>query len=97
MATRVANEAKIERRLRMKRKARTVMVTWVVVYPMITGLLAVLELIVASWPMPVRTLLLSTIMVPLMVVWVMPVAIAQFDFYLNPKQASGDSGSNRDC
>lgn len=80
----------------MKRKARTVIVTWVVVYPMITGLLTVLEPIVASWPMPVRTLLLTTIMVPLMVVWAMPVAIVRFHCFLDPKQAPGESGSKCD-
>lgn len=62
----------------MRLKIRMTVVTWVVVYPMITVLLAVTEPILAEWPLPLRTLLLTVIMVPAMVVWAVPLATAFF-------------------
>lgn len=68
----------------MNHRLRTTLITWLVVYPMITGLLALLEPFVTSWPMPLRTLLLTALMVPLMVLWAMPLANARFKAFLNP-------------
>lgn len=68
----------------MNKQTRTTLVTWVVVYPLITSLLLILEPFVGSWPLPFRTLLLSAIMVPLMVLWAMPFAMARFSSFLKP-------------
>lgn len=62
----------------MNQKLRQTFITWLVVYPMITGLLILLEPVVSSWALPFRTLLLSAIMVPLMVFWAMPRATTHF-------------------
>ena len=37
------------------------LVTWIGVYPIITGLLAVLGPATATWPLPLRTLLLTAV------------------------------------
>ena len=50
------------------------LVTWLVVYPMLTVLLAVLEPVLSDVAMPLRTLVLSVIMVPAMVYGAMPFA-----------------------
>ena len=58
----------------MSQKLRDVLVTWTVVYPIITGLLTLLEPLMEHWALPLRTLLLSMIMVPLVVIWGMSIA-----------------------
>lgn len=58
----------------MTRKHRTAILTWAVVYPLITTLLAVLEPLLGGLPMPLRTLILTVIMVPAMVYLAMPLA-----------------------
>ncbi len=65
-------------------RIRTAVVTWLVAYPIITFLLATLESVVAGWPMPLRALLLSATMVPIMVFWALPAATALFRKFLNP-------------
>lgn len=53
---------------------QTVVTTWLAVYPLITLLLAALEPLLATWPLPLRTLVVSLVMVPVMVLWVAPAA-----------------------
>ncbi len=65
-------------------RVRTAVVTWLVAYPIITFLLATLEPVVVGWPMPLRALLLSAIMVPIMVFWALPAATAVFKEFLSP-------------
>lgn len=74
----------------MNDRLRTALITWLVVYPMITALLAILEPWVSGWPMPLRTLLLSALMVPLMVLWAMPLATTKFAAFLNPNTNTGN-------
>ncbi len=59
------------------------LLTWAVVYPMITLLLAVLEPALGTMPMPLRTLLLSALMVPAMVYVVLPFATARLNGWLS--------------
>ncbi|MEM8700941.1 MAG: hypothetical protein AAGF82_03880 [Pseudomonadota bacterium] len=59
------------------------LVTWLVVYPMITVLLAVLEPVLSDVAMPLRTLVLSVIMVPAMVYGAMPFAAARLSGWLS--------------
>jgi len=58
------------------------LLTWALVYPMITGLLAVLEPFVDSLPIALRVLLLTAIMVPAMVYVAMPFATARLRNWL---------------
>ena len=50
------------------------LLTWMIVYPMITLLLASLDLLLHGLAMPLRTLVLTAIMVSLMVYLAMPFA-----------------------
>ena len=40
--------------------------TWLTVYPTITLLSVVLDPVISGWPMPVKTLVLTSIMVPVL-------------------------------
>ena len=71
----------------MKQKARQALITWMVVYPIITGLIIVLEPMLRGWPVPARTLLLSAIMVPLMVFWAVPAASKYFAGFLEQDES----------
>ncbi|WP_421979227.1 hypothetical protein [Roseibium sp.] len=64
-------------------KHKMALITWLVVYPMITVLLAALEPVLSEAAMPLRTLVLSVIMVPAMVYGVMPFATARLGWWLN--------------
>ena len=70
----------------MNQKLRQTFVTWMVVYPLITGLILLLEPVVSSWALPLRTLLLSSIMVPLMVFWAMPFGTGLLHRFLQPAE-----------
>lgn len=76
----------------MNQKLRQTIVTWLAAYPVITSLIVLLDPIVSSWALPLRTLLLSSIMVPLMVLWAMPLATGLFHRFLEPSEttSSGD-------
>lgn len=51
---------------------RAVMVAWLAVWPTITLLLTVVEPMVQSWPLALKTLLVSAVMVPTMVLVLIP-------------------------
>jgi antibiotic biosynthesis monooxygenase (ABM) superfamily enzyme len=51
---------------------RRVLLTWVAVYPTITILQSLLGTKVAAYPLPVRTLVLTVLMAPLMTYLVLP-------------------------
>ena len=65
------------------------LLTWGVVYPMITGLLLVLEPLVGGLAMPLRTLVLTAIMVPAMVYLAMPFATTRLDTWLASHRPGG--------
>ena len=58
------------------------LLTWVVVYPMITLLLIGLEPLVSDLATPIRTFILTALMVPAMVYVVMPFAKARLKDWL---------------
>ncbi|MEM8794565.1 MAG: hypothetical protein AAGE61_03275, partial [Pseudomonadota bacterium] len=58
-------------------KTRMAFLTWIVVYPLITVLIMILEPVLAHLALPVRTLILTGIMVPVMVYFAMPFATAR--------------------
>ncbi|MEL7527137.1 MAG: hypothetical protein AAFN16_15270 [Pseudomonadota bacterium] len=66
---------------------RMALLTWAVIYPMITSLLAVLEPFLAGMPLPVRSLVLTGILVPVMVYIVMPLATQRFSAWLNSRES----------
>lgn len=51
---------------------KRVFLVWVTVYPLITALMWILEPFMQGWAMPLRTFLLSILMVPIMVCFAMP-------------------------
>ncbi len=68
------------------RQHKLAALTWAVVYPLITVLLAVLEPLLDGVPMPLRTLMLSAIMVPAMVYVAMPWMSRRFAGWLGGDQ-----------
>jgi uncharacterized protein len=56
----------------MSQKVKLALVSWVGAYTVITLILAILGPAMASWPLPLRTLLLSVLMVIAMTWLVMP-------------------------
>ena len=61
------------------------LLTWAVVYPLITGLLVILEPWLSGLALPLRTLLLTAILVPAMVYLAMPFATARLKGWLASK------------
>ena len=53
-------------------RCKLVLLTWLAVYPTMTLLFALLGPTIAPWPLPLRTLALSSIMVPIVTIIVMP-------------------------
>ncbi len=60
------------------------LLTWAVVYPMITFLLIVLDPLVGNLATPLRTLILTALMVPALVYVAMPFAKARLKNWLQP-------------
>ena len=58
----------------MSPRTQTMLVTWLAAWPTITLLLAALEPVLIGLPLPVRTLALSALMVPAMVLGTIPLA-----------------------
>ncbi len=67
----------IPARYRMSDRQKAVILNWLAAYPVITILLAVLDPILPDMPLPLRTLLVTVIMVPAMVYLVMPIVRAK--------------------
>ena len=53
-------------------RARGALLTWIAIWPLITGLLLIGDPLLATLPLPIRTLVLTAILVPLMSFVVMP-------------------------
>ena len=69
--------------MRKINKHKMALLTWMVLYPILTGLLALLGPIVGDLALPVRTFLLTAIMVPTMVYLAMPIATEHLKTWLN--------------
>ncbi|MFY0615585.1 MAG: hypothetical protein JXQ99_28915 [Hyphomicrobiaceae bacterium] len=63
-------------------KHKMALLTWMILYPMITGLLVLLGPVVGHLPLPIRTFLLTAIMVPTMAYLAMPIATSILNFWL---------------
>ncbi|WP_229955728.1 hypothetical protein [Parasphingorhabdus litoris] len=53
-------------------KARLAVQTWIGVYPVLTLIAVALEPVLNDLPIPLRTMVMSILMVPMMVFWIMP-------------------------
>lgn len=65
-------------------KHTTALVTWAVVYPLITLLLIGLDPVLGEAPLPLRTLIVTAIMVPLMAYGIMPVVTRALEAWRHP-------------
>ena len=75
----------------VRKRWRCALVIWLVAYPLITLLSYFLEPSVGSWPLPLRTLLVSSIVVPIMALWLVPALAARVSAFLEipaPKHCS---------
>ena len=61
---------------------KTVLLTWLIVYPMITLLLAALDPALGHLALPLKTLIVTLIMVPAMVYFAMPFATSHLKRWL---------------
>ena len=59
-------------------------ITWVAVYPALTVTLAVLGPMMESWPLPLRTLLVTLLLVPIVVYVIVPLLTRVFRGWLFP-------------
>lgn len=66
----------------MARQHKMAFLTWAIVYPLITGLLVLLEPFLSPVPLPIRTLILTMMMVPTLVYVAMPFATRLFGWWL---------------
>ena len=76
-------------------RRRCALVIWLVTYPLITVLLYLLEPTVGGWPLPLRTLLISSIMVPVMVLWLVPALAARVTAFLETEMSAPGPSSQR--
>lgn len=67
--------------------------TWIGVYPTITALVWLLWPLMNGWPMPARTLLLSSLMVPALVFVVMPRITLWLRAWLTRAPVASERGS----
>lgn len=68
--------------------AKRAALLWIGVYPTITVLLAATTPIIGHWPLALKTLAVTAVMVPLIQFAVMPFLTARFADWLAPKKQS---------
>lgn len=59
-------------------------ITWLAVYPALTATLAVLGPLMETWPLPLRTLLVTLLLVPVVVYVILPLLNRVFRGWLFP-------------
>jgi antibiotic biosynthesis monooxygenase (ABM) superfamily enzyme len=57
-------------------------ITWLGVYPILTVTLALLRPVMATWPLPLQTLLVTLLLVPLLTYLVFPLLTRAFRAWL---------------
>ncbi len=67
----------------MKLTRSAIILNWIAVYPTITILLGTLEPMLSAWPLPLRTLVISALMVPLTATIVLPIVNVAFGRFLD--------------
>lgn len=63
------------------------LLTWLIVYPLITALIALLEPLLGGLALPLRTAALTAIMVPALVYLAMPFATSRLRGWLNRRSS----------
>jgi antibiotic biosynthesis monooxygenase (ABM) superfamily enzyme len=66
-------------------------VVWLAIYPAITFLLWLIGPQIASWPLPLRTLLVTAVLVPVMVFVLLPVIQRLLAPWLRPRDRAVSS------
>jgi antibiotic biosynthesis monooxygenase (ABM) superfamily enzyme len=67
---------------------KTAVLIWLAIYPSITFLLWLAGPQIASWPLPLRTLALTAVLVPLMVFLLIPAIQRLLAPWLRPRRAT---------
>jgi antibiotic biosynthesis monooxygenase (ABM) superfamily enzyme len=67
---------------------KTAVLIWLAIYPSLTFLLWLVGPRIASWALPLRTLILTAVLVPLMVFLVIPAVQRLLAPWLRPRRAS---------
>jgi antibiotic biosynthesis monooxygenase (ABM) superfamily enzyme len=62
---------------------RFALIVWIAIYPTITTVLQLSGPLIGEWPLPVRTLALTAVVVPLMVFVLLPTLQRAFAGWLN--------------
>ena len=83
--------------MRKINKHKMALLTWMMLYPILTVLLALLGPIVGDLALPVRTFLLTAIMVPTMVYLAMPFATSKLNVWLNDDEGRGHDEERSDA
>ena len=65
---------------------RALFLNWIAVYPTITILLATMGPMLSDWPLPLKTLAISALMVPLTAAIALPIAKTAFGRLLIPQR-----------
>ena len=65
------------------------LLTWLIVYPLITALIALLEPLLGGLALPPRTGVLTAIMVPVLVYLAMPYATSRLRGWIGGRQPDG--------
>jgi len=73
--------------MKIKQQLKQSFVTWLAIYPVITVLLWQLGPQIGSYPLAVRTLILTVVMVPVMVFVLMPMLNSMLSKWLAPPDA----------
>lgn len=68
---------------------RLALLTWLIVYPLITALIALLEPLLGGLALPLRTGVLTAIMVPVLVYLAMPYATSRLRGWIGGRQPDG--------
>lgn len=74
----------------MAHRFKMVMLTWLAVFPVTTAAQILLDPLIAGLLMPVRTLVVTVIMVPLLVTIVMPKMMDVFGSWLSVERQRDD-------
>ncbi|MEM7759382.1 MAG: hypothetical protein AAF298_14835 [Cyanobacteria bacterium P01_A01_bin.40] len=80
--TTISKKARVQRPTRHK----LFLITWLAIYPLITIILHFFGSYLSLLPLPLRTLILTGVLVYLMTYWVMPMLMKLFKPWLNPSK-----------
>ena len=74
---------------KVKGLSLSIISTWLGVYPILTLLAMLIEPLLSDHQVYIRTLVMSLLMVPMMVLLIMPLMSHLFSYFISPNQVSG--------